>query len=61
MGDSTPMLVLSILQLWHITGDQRFLVSFEGPVKRAVAWQVEQSAAFGLPINLWSCPSAISP
>ena len=54
MGDTTPVFVLSILQLYQVTGDRHVLASFQDAVKAAVAWQGERAARLGLPTNLWS-------
>ncbi len=54
MGDTTPIFVLSILQLYQVTGDAQVLASFHDAVIAAVEWHAERAAALGLPNNLWS-------
>jgi uncharacterized protein (DUF608 family) len=54
MGDTTPIFVLSILQLYQVTGDVQVLGSFHDAVIAAVEWHAVRAAPLGLPNNLWS-------
>ena len=54
MGDSSPIFVLSLLQLYQVTGNDAVLTSFLDAIKAAVLWQSQRAALMGLPTNLWS-------
>lgn len=49
MGDSATVFVLGVWQYYLWTGDRAFLDSLWPHVKSAARWQIERSAAFGLP------------
>ena len=52
MGDSATDFILEAWQIYSWTGDQGFLDSIWPNVKKAAAWQIHRSEAYGLPQKL---------
>lgn len=52
MGDTTTLWVMELLELWHNTGDEDFLLEMWPIAKRAVYWQIQEASQIGLPWHL---------
>ncbi len=51
-GDVTSIWIMELLEIYHNTGDQAFLVEMYPIAARAIEWQISVSQQYGLPAHL---------